>query len=315
MPSGNPPPELTHGTRQLLTQATRPQLSEVVTFCDRTTAINFIYAGWGLPAVHGVGAGQITEAGQGSAEGPSHGGRAGQGRPESVPRVSRRRFAGMAGGAGLLAAGLAGAGAPGALAASADEATRPIGPSAALRVLMDGNRRWARGTAEHPRQSPRWRRLLADDQNPSATVVSCVDSRVPPEIVFDCGLGEMFVIRTGAQTLDDQVVLGSIEFGPQFFRSARLMFVLGHQKCGAVERAIEVIRSGRRAPGHIQAVVDALRPAYCVAKRQPGNLVDNMVRAQIRLTVQRLKANPLLGNQLIVGGRYAMASGVVDIIA
>jgi carbonic anhydrase len=180
---------------------------------------------------------------------------------------------------------------------------------------MAGNRRWVRGTARHPRQSPKWRRFLADHQNPFATVVSCIDSRVPPEIVFDCGLGEIFVVRTGAQTLDDQVVLGSIEFGPEFFASARLMFVLGHQRCRAVEKAIEVIESGGRAPGHIQAVVDALRPAYYVAKPQPGDLLDNMVRAQIRLTVQQLKANPLLCNQLIVGGRYAMASGVVDIIA
>jgi carbonic anhydrase len=257
----------------------------------------------------------MTEAGRGSGDEPSHGGRADQGRAEPAPEVSRRSFAAMAGGAGLLAAGLAGAGGTDALAASADEASRPIGPNAGLLLLMAGNRRWVRGTARHPRQSPKWRRFLAGHQNPFATVVSCVDSRVPPEIVFDCGLGEMFVIRTGAQTLDDQVVLGSIEFGPVFFPSARLMFVLGHQGCGAVERAIGVIRSGRRAPGHIQAVVDALRPAYYVAKPLPGNLVDNMVRAQIRLTVQRLKANPLLCNQLIVGGYYTMASGVVDIIA
>jgi len=275
------------------------------------TTSYFIYAGWGMPAVHGAGAGQMTEAGRGSADGPSHGRRADQGRVEPVPRVSRRNFAAMAGGAGLLAAGLAGAGATDALAASADEASRPIGPNAALRVLMAGNRRWVRGTARHPRQSPKWRRFLAGHQNPFATVVSCIDSRVPPEIVSDCGLGEMFVIRTGAQTLDDQVVLGSIEFGPEFFASARLIFVLGHQRCGAVEKAIQVIESGGRAPGHIQAVVDALRPAYYAAKPQPGN----MVRAQIRLTVQRLKADPLLGNQLVVGGRYAMASGVVDIIA
>jgi carbonic anhydrase len=257
----------------------------------------------------------MTESGRGGADGSSHSAHADQGRAEPVPRVSRRGFVGMAGGAGLLAAGLAGADATDALAASADEAWRPIGPNAALRVLMAGNRRWVRGTATHPRQSPKWRRFLANHQNPFATVVSCVDSRVPPEIVFDCGLGEMFVIRTGAQTLDDEVVLGSIEFGPTFFASARLMFVLGHQRCGAVEKSIEVIESGGTAPGHIQAVVDALRPAYCVAKRQPGDLVDNMVRAQIRLTVRELRANPLLRNQLIVGGRYAMASGVVDIIA
>lgn len=82
-----------------------------------------------------------------------------------------------------------------------------------------------------------------------------------------------------------------------------------------MEKAITVIESGGRAPGHIQAVVDALRPAYRVAKPQPGDLVDNMVRAQVRLTVRQLKADPLLSRQLIVGGRYAMASGAVDIIA
>jgi carbonic anhydrase len=257
----------------------------------------------------------MTEAGRGGADGLSYGGRADQGRAEPVPGLSRRSFAGMTGGAGLLAAGLAGAGATDALAATADEASGPIGPNAALRVLMAGNRRWVRGAARHPQQSPKWRRFLAGHQNPFATVVSCIDSRVPPEIVFDCGLGELFVIRTGAQTLDDQVVLGSIEFGPEFFASARLMLVLGHQGCGAVEKAIQVIESCGRAPGHIQAVVDALRPAYHAAKPQPGDLVNNMVRAQIRLTVERLKADPLLGSQLIVGGRYAMASGAVDIIA
>ncbi len=231
---------------------------------------------------------------------------------------SRRRFVGMAGGAGLLATGLAGAGVTDALAASPDGLPRPSGPispDAGLRVLMAGNRRWVLGRARHPRQSVAWRRFLADHQKPFATVISCIDSRVPPEIVFDCGLGEILVIRTGAQTLDNRVVLGSIEFGPEFFASARLMFVLGHQGCGAVKEAIKVIESGGRAPGHIQAVVDALRPAYYVAKPLPGDLVDNMVRAQIRLTVRQLKREPLLHSQMIVGGRYAMASGVIDIIA
>jgi carbonic anhydrase len=227
---------------------------------------------------------------------------------------SRRHFVGVAGGAGLLAAGLAGAGATDALAASADDG-RPIGPEAGLRVLMAGNRRWVLGRAKHPRQSVWWRRRLAYDQMPFGTVISCIDSRVPPELVFDCGLGEILVIRTAAQTLDPQVVLGSIEFGPTYLSSARLMFVLGHQRCSAVQKAIYYIRKCERAPGHIQAVVDALRPAYDVAKPQRGDLVENMVRAQIRLTVEQLKQDPLLCNQLIVGGRYAMSSGVIDIIA
>jgi carbonic anhydrase len=222
----------------------------------------------------------------------------------------------MAGGASLLATGLAGAGTAHALAAGAGEASQPVpGPAAALRVLMAGNQRWVRGKATHPQQSPAWRQSLAGHQDPFATVISCIDSRVPPEIVFDCGLGEMFVIRTGAQTLDDQVVLGSIEFGPVNYDSAKLMFVLGHQNCGAAKAAIEFIESGRQAPGHIKAVVDALRPAYRVAQPQPGDLVDNMVRAQIRLTVRQLKQDPLLSNLMIVGGYYELASGVIDVIA
>jgi carbonic anhydrase len=154
-------------------------------------------------------------------------------------------------------------------------------------------------------------------QSPFATVICCIDSRVPPEVVFDAGLGDLFAIRTGAQTLDEQVVLGSIEFGPVNYSTAKLMFVLGHQDCGAVSAAIKVIESGGRAPGHIQAVVDALRPAYRIAKPQPGHLLDNMIRAQTRLTVQRLRRDPVLRklDLLIVGGRYDLYAGLVEIIA
>lgn len=222
----------------------------------------------------------------------------------------------MAGGAGLLAAGLAGGSATGALAASADEAPdQPHDARAALRLLMAGNRRWARGRPRHPHQSVAWRRYVAGHQAPFATVLACVDSRVPPEIVFDRGLGDMFVVRTGAQALDESVVLGSIEFGAVFFPSTQLVLVLGHQRCGAVVEAIGVIESRGRAPGHIQAVVNALRPAYRVAKPQPGNLVENMTRAQTRLTVQRLRRNPLLRRQTVVGGHYNLDSGLVEIIA
>ena len=182
---------------------------------------------------------------------------------------------------------------------------------------MAGNLRWARGTPRHPRQSVRWRDHVASHQSPFATVISCIDSRVPPEIVFDAGLGDLFAIRTGAQTLDNQVVLGSIEFGPVNYPTAKLMFVLGHQNCGAVSAAIEVIESGGRAPGHIQAVVDALRPAYRVAKPQRGDLLDNMIRAQTRLTVHRLRRDPVLRklDLLIVGGGYDLHTGLVEIIA
>jgi carbonic anhydrase len=271
----------------------------------------------------GLGWGQMTAPKPGDPVvpvGPDHGTAAPGDGEKHAPPVSRRGFATMAGGAGLLAAGVAGAVTP-ALAAGTAEASRRPGPREALRLLLAGNRRWARGTPRHPRQSVAWRQHVAGHQDPFATVFSCIDSRVPPEIVFDRGLGDMFVIRTGAQTLDEGVVLGSIEFGPVNYSSARLMLVLGHQKCGAVIAAIEVIETGGRAPGHIQAVVDALRPAYRAAKPQPGDLADNMIRAQTRLTVQRLKHDPLLhklvvtGGLMIVGGYYNLHSGLVEIIA
>ncbi|HUZ34712.1 MAG TPA: carbonic anhydrase [Streptosporangiaceae bacterium] len=240
----------------------------------------------------------------------------------STGKVNRRGFIRAAGGAGLLAAGLPGTARAGTFATGADgEPGSAPGPAEALRLLMEGNQRFAAGMPEHPRQSVAWRHHLAGGQNPFATVVSCIDSRVPPEIVFDRGLGDMFVVRTGAQALDDLVVLGSIEFGPVNYSSSRLLFVLGHQGCGAVSGAIKSFQTGIPAPGHIQAVVEAIRPAYLAALGQPGNLLDNTIREQTRLTVERLKRDPVLTkliiseNLAIVGGHYELFSGVVTLLA
>jgi len=121
--------------------------------------------------------------------------------------------------------------------------------------------------------------------------------------------------------MDNQVVLGSVEFGPNGYESARLIMVLGHERCGAVIAAIAAIQTGEPAPGHIQAVVDALRPACDAAARLPGDLVENMVRAQVRLDVAELTADPLIAGLiaghglLVVGGRYDLTSGAVEIIA
>ncbi len=154
---------------------------------------------------------------------------------------------------------------------------------------------------------------------PFAVVFSCIDSRVPPEIVFDRGLGDLFATRTGAQTAD-AVALGSVEFGPDE-TGTPLIFVLGHEACGAVTAAIESIRTNTPAPGHVQAVVDALRPAYDIAVGQSGDMVDNMVRAQTKLTVAQRKNEPGLaekikaGRLMIVGGRYSLTTGRVELIA
>jgi carbonic anhydrase len=262
------------------------------------------------------------------------------------PGATRRGFFAAAGSASMVATGVAAAGLAGSVLAGAApvlaapgpnrgpgstgpgsmepgeaaDGRRP-GPREALRILLAGNQRWAHGQAEHPRQSVWWRHRLDREQHPFATVLSCIDSRVPPELVFDCGLGDLFVVRTGAQVLDERAVLGSIEFGPVNFRATRLILVLGHSGCGAVAGAIELFRTGGRAPGHIQSVVDALRPAYHVAVRERGNLLDNMIRAQTKLTVRRLERDPVLRDLIrstglmVVGGHYDLHSGVVSIIA
>lgn len=240
----------------------------------------------------------------------------------AVRHLSRRRFIGVAGTTGIVATAATATGAAeAAVRASEVPDTFPETPAAALRLLMRGNERWVRGKPRHPHQSVRRREHVAPHQDPFAVVVSCIDSRVPPELVFDRGIGDLFVIRTGAQTLDDLVVLGSVEFGPNAYPSARLIFVLGHARCGAVVATIEAIQSNKQAPGHIGAVVDALRPAYQVAIKQSGDLVENMVRAQTRLTVQRLKQDPLLreligrDGLMIVGGHYDLDTGRIQVIA
>jgi carbonic anhydrase len=195
-----------------------------------------------------------------------------------------------------------------------------VTPSSALKLLIDGNRRWINGHPAHPHHSLGRRRALRDQQHPIATVVSCIDSRVPPELVFDRGIGDLAVIRTGAQVLDEGVVRGSVEFTPGHLATP-LILVMGHQRCGAVEAAIEVIQAGTRAPGHIQAVVDALRPAYALAVKQRGDLIDNMVRAQTKLAVQQIRDDARInkfishGKLRVVGGYYSLDAGAVSIIA
>ena len=195
-----------------------------------------------------------------------------------------------------------------------------ITPDQALELLIAGNRRWVTGQVTHPDQSVERRVALRHAQHPFAMVFSCIDSRVAPEFVFDRGVGDLAVIRTGGQVLDEGVVFGSVEFGPDHLGTP-LILIMGHERCGAVTAAIHTIESGGTAPGHIQAIVDALRPAYDVAINQTGDLVDNMVRAQTKLTVERIRTDPLIGEFLargelsVVGGYYSLDTGAVSIIA
>ncbi len=187
----------------------------------------------------------------------------------------------------------------------------------ALTQLLRGNERFVTGWPDHPNQSAlRRREVSGSGQRPFAIILSCADSRVPPEIIFDQGLGDLFVIRVAGNVLDD-VVLGTIEYAVEHMRTP-LVMVLGHDKCGAITAAVERVKTN----SHVQAVLEALQPALLMAEGQAGDRVSIAVDANVRHAVKKLQASePVLmgacaaGQLRIVGARYNLDSGEVKIIA
>lgn len=251
--------------------------------------------------------------------------RAGADRLE-VARVRRRTML-AAGALGVLPAGAAArAGARVAGSARAVGTGLPDGGAAqALARLRAGNDRWVRGQASRPDASPDRRRELAGGQAPFAVVFACIDSRVPPELVFDQGLGDLLVVRTAAHTFDP-LVAGSLEYGPAELATP-LLLVLGHQRCGAVTAAVRSLHDGAPLPGRLAQVARCLRAPYqsVLAAGGPGaaapagpELVEAVVREQTRQTVARLRGDELLapavaaGRLAVCGGYYALDSGAVD---
>jgi carbonic anhydrase len=195
----------------------------------------------------------------------------------------------------------------------------PVNADEAVQRLIEGNQRYVANASIDLNQSASRRRDLASSQTPFATIFSCVDSRVPPELVFDRGLGDLFVIRTAGHVLD-QAALGSLEFGVAELHIPVIM-VLGHERCGAVKATIEATEHHTSAPADIQALVDGIRPAVEQAKGQAGDLLENAVTANIVLTVSRLKRTPILAEAIdksglkIIGARYDLDSGAVELTA
>ena len=245
-------------------------------------------------------------------------------RQSAAATPSRRRL--LVGGAACLAAApVLGSAAESPAYASAQtgrgvqETGRPSpSPEQVLRRLVEGNCRWATGQLTHPHQTVARRRAVAGAQLPLATVFGCIDSRVPPEIVFDLGVGDLFVVRTAAQT-NDGLVQGAVEYGAEEAVTP-LVVVMGHQRCGAVSFAVDVLNGCATAPDHLEDVVEALRPAYELARPIPGDQVDNTVRAQIRLTVKQLRADAFLRplihahRMLVLGAYYSLDSGLVHFL-
>jgi carbonic anhydrase len=229
---------------------------------------------------------------------------------------SKRDFFRMA---GLGAAGaLAGALAPILNPAYADAARKTdLSPDQALRLLKEGNQNFV---ADSPvrRVDGRERRLeIAKGQTPFAVLVGCSDSRVPPELLFGRGLGELFIVRNAGNTIDT-TALGSIEYGVAEL-GVPLIVVMGHQRCGAVSAAVSVVRDNATFPGSIGTMIEPIIPAVLSVRDKPGDLLENAIRANISRIVQRLReSEPTLltpqreGHLKTVGAYYSLDDGTVD---
>ncbi|MFE9682136.1 carbonic anhydrase [Streptomyces sp. NPDC006285] len=215
-------------------------------------------------------------------------------------------------GTAVLGAGLAVGAAPAAAAPTdATARKRPTDADEALRELAAGNRRWRTLHEQHPHESAAVRQTLATGQHPFALVLGCIDSRVPPELVFDQGLGDLMTVRSAGQVLDE-AVLGSLAYGVLEL-GIPLLMVLGHQSCGAVRATVEADESGAHLPDHIQYLADQISPA--IDRGVEGEArIDATIDANVRLVRARLAAEPDLaakvdsGALAIVGARYELTT-------
>jgi carbonic anhydrase len=197
---------------------------------------------------------------------------------------------------------------------------RPVTPAAAWAALAEGNRRFAEGRREHPHgDADRRARLAAAGQKPFALIFGCSDSRVAAEIVFDRGLGDLFVVRTAGHVLDTGV-LGSLEFGVAVL-DVPLVVVLGHDACGAVTATLEAHADGRIPGGYVRNVVELVTPSVLAARRRGVADVEGVVhehaRATAALLVERSAAiaeRVADGRCAVVAAEYRLADGDVHLL-
>lgn len=197
---------------------------------------------------------------------------------------------------------------------SAEESSAPA-PEEALAKLMAGNKRYSRSHLKHPHESATWRHQLAKSQHPYATILTCSDSRVPPELLFDAGLGDLFVIRVAGNIASDDVV-GSTEYAVEHL-GTRLVLVMGHESCGAVKATV----GGGEPKTHIESLTHAIEPAVERARKLDGDLLANAVRENVRMVVDEIrKSKPILAERVqngsikVIGAIYGLDSGIVTLI-
>lgn len=201
--------------------------------------------------------------------------------------------------------------------------TGPASVDEALAALMEGNQRFVKGESVHPHESADYRASLAKDQHPFATVLTCSDSRVTPVLIFDQGIGDLFVIRVAGNVVDEDVA-GSIEYAVDHL-GAKLLVILGHENCGAVTAAYHAFVAkdlNKREPHEIESLLLHIQPA--LEKVDRGKTVDDQiasaVESNVRVAVQSLLRLPDVqqaqakGLVKIVGAIYSVRTGAVRLL-
>lgn len=221
--------------------------------------------------------------------------------------------------ASALAAGLIGGPAIAAKKKAPPKPQNVIAPDAALDRLSQGNKRYVSGTTRR-HDFAHEREALSTGQNPFASILSCADSRIAPELCFDTARGDLFVCRIAGNFASEEMV-ASLEYSVTVLNSPLIM-VLGHEACGAVDSTIKSLKDGTTLPGHLPSLVTALKPAVDAVQGQSGDLLANATRRNVMLTVERLKnAAPILSaaaadNKIrVVGGIYELRTGKVQLLS
>lgn len=191
----------------------------------------------------------------------------------------------------------------------------PVGCDEALKRLLDGNKRFVHQRRKYPNQSLKHLRSVAQAQHPFASILGCADSRVPVEIVFDRGLGDLFVVRVAGNVASDMVI-GSLEYSTAILGS-QLVVVLGHRRCGAVAQALEE----EPVSGRINFIVETIKPAIERVILRTGDVLQNATIANIQYQVEKLQESSTIvaklvrqGKLKIVGACYDIETGVVSIV-
>ncbi|WP_458779174.1 carbonic anhydrase [Arthrobacter sp. D3-16] len=198
--------------------------------------------------------------------------------------------------------------------------TTYLTPALAWRRMREGNERFVAGQSSHPNQDSSRRSSLVENQHPFAVIFGCSDSRLAAEIIFDVGLGDVFVVRTAGQVIDD-AVLGSLEYSVSVL-GVPLIAILGHDSCGAVSATKAAVDTGEMPQGFIRDLVERITPSVLTSIRQDKHEVNDMVVEHVKQTSQRLADSSRVisdaiesGRTAVIGLSYSLAEGRANVVS